>query len=58
MSLPPPPVAKKDDESEFSPSEMRSSGRRIGFPNFKYLDPDYNGPQIREHTMYKEYMAD
>lgn len=27
----------------------------MGFPNMKYLDPDYKGQPIQEKTLYKEY---
>ena len=30
----------------------------MGFPNFKYLDPDYHGPPVMEKTFFKEYKED
>lgn len=54
--LPSKPNEKRKEQDNFSSEEEEKSdknsddpkpGRKMGFPNFSYLDPDVQGPPVK-----------
>ena len=46
-------MPKKDDEDRdfgntFDKFIMKEDMHKMGFPNFKYLDPEVNGPPVKD----------
>ena len=47
--------AAMNDSMGFN-NDQPKAARNMGFPDMKYLDPDYKGQPIQEKTLYKEYL--